>query len=292
VSTKTPYTIRIIVADGDPDGLKIVERGNWNGKALMFPRTLYSQIRNREEFKSPGVYLLIGKDINEDVDTLYIGEGDPVGPRLEQHNHTIDFWTKAVFFVSSTRKLNKAHVQYLEAQLIKIARAANRIPLKNRNNPSEPTLDEAEYADIGIFLHHLLELLPVLGIQAFDQIPNQPPNGTDQLLTCKGRGVSAKGYDTTQGFIVQTGSYAAGDEIPLLQTRYPHVSKLRANLLENGILLLEGNKMRFTKNYPFNSPSLASAVILGRSSNGRTDWKDKNGRTLKQIQEEQENPTS
>jgi hypothetical protein len=32
--TATPFSLRIFVADGDPDGLRIVERSNWVGRAL------------------------------------------------------------------------------------------------------------------------------------------------------------------------------------------------------------------------------------------------------------------
>lgn len=37
---------------------------------------------------------------------------------------------------------------------------------------------------------------------------------------------------------------------------------------------------RFTKDCRFSSPSLAAGVALGRSSNGRTEWKDADGRPL------------
>ena len=37
---QTPFSLRIFVADGDPDGLRIVEKSNWIGKALVFPRAL------------------------------------------------------------------------------------------------------------------------------------------------------------------------------------------------------------------------------------------------------------
>ncbi len=42
---------------------------------------------------------------------LYIGEDDPVRPRLESHYAHKDFWTWAVFFVAGQAQLNKAHVQ-------------------------------------------------------------------------------------------------------------------------------------------------------------------------------------
>jgi hypothetical protein len=56
----TPFSLRIFVADGDPDGLRIVERSNWIGKALVFPRALLPQVKQRPELAQTGVYLLLG----------------------------------------------------------------------------------------------------------------------------------------------------------------------------------------------------------------------------------------
>ncbi len=39
-----------------------------------------------------------------------------------------------------------------------------------------------------------------------------------------------------------------------------------------------------TQDYVFDSPSSAAGVLLGRGANGRTEWKDTHGKTLKQIQ--------
>jgi hypothetical protein len=52
-------------------------------------------------------------------------------------------------------------------------------------------------------------------------------------------------------------------------------------------LIADRDKFRFTQDYTFNSPSMASDVVLGRSSNGRVDWKDATGKTLKELQEAQ-----
>jgi hypothetical protein len=62
---------------------------------------------------------------------------------------------------------------------------------------------------------------------------------------------------------------------------------LRQNLIERGVLQQEGNHYRFTQDYAFSSPSTAAAVVLGRSANGRIEWKDGQGRTLKELQEKQ-----
>ena len=45
----TPFSLRIFVADGDPDGLRVVERSNWIGKALIFPRALLPKVKQRDE---------------------------------------------------------------------------------------------------------------------------------------------------------------------------------------------------------------------------------------------------
>ncbi len=42
-----PFSLRILVADGDPDGLRIVEKSNWIGKALVFQRALLPQVKVR-----------------------------------------------------------------------------------------------------------------------------------------------------------------------------------------------------------------------------------------------------
>ena len=59
---QTPFSLRFFVAGGDPDGLRVVDRTNWNGKALVFPRAASAQPRvgTRPELQQAGVYLLLG----------------------------------------------------------------------------------------------------------------------------------------------------------------------------------------------------------------------------------------
>lgn len=282
------FSLRIFVADGDPDGLRIVERSNWIGKAVIFPRSVFPKAKSRSEFSQTGVYLLVGPREDEDGDILYIGEGDPVRPRLESHFAKKDFWTHAVFFVGGTGQLNKAHVQYLEAQLIQRAKSAKRIPLDNRNEPSEPSLSEADRAYMEVFLENMLSILPVLGIHAFEQsMPAAPTKESDAALMplyCRGNGVAATGFESSRGFTVKLGSYAKLSEAPSISTT---ISKMRRELLKSGVLVSDGSKLKFTQDFAFNSPSLAAATVLGRNTNGRTKWRDADGKTLKQIQSEQ-----
>lgn len=192
----------------DPDGLRVVERSNWIGKALVFPRALLPKVKLREELGQTGVYLLLGPREDGEGEMLYIGEGDPVRPRLESHYAQKDFWNRAVCFTAGGNQLNKAHVQFLEASLVRQAKSAKRLPLDNANQPAEPSLSEADRADMQVFLENMLDMLPVLGIHAFEQATAAPARAAETLLTCKGKGIAAQGYEATQGFIVKAGSLA------------------------------------------------------------------------------------
>jgi hypothetical protein len=291
----TPFSLRIFVADGDPDGLRIVEKSNWIGKALVFPRALLPQVKARAELAQTGVYLLLGPRPDGEGEMLYVGEGDPIRPRLESHYAQKDFWTRAIGFTTATAgQLNKAHVQFLEARLI--------APLDNANQPTEPSLSEADRADMEVFLGHMLGMLPVLGVQAFEQARGgqspslQVPGGvvdatpvtrpvvvdTGPILRCEAGGILATGIDSAQGFVVHAGSSAAKKAWPSLPQA---LKQLREGLLANGVWQELPDVFRFTQDYVFSSPSNAAAVVLGRSANGRIEWKDAQGRTLKALQE-------
>jgi hypothetical protein len=275
------------VVDGDPDGLRVIDRTNWNGKALVFPRPLLPEVKQRAEFLQTGVYLLLGPREDGEGEKLYIGEGDPVRPRLEKHYVEKEFWSRAIFFVTGDGQLNKAHVQYLESQLIQRAKAAKRLPLDNANVPSEPTLSEQDRAFVEVFLDHMLGMLPVLGVQAFEQLSEITVSSSAVLLTCRGKGVTATGYESTKGFVVKSGSKAVREAVPSMKEHVRGMFDLREDLIQNGVLAEGSDAYVFSQDYAFSSPSTAAAVVLGRSANGRVEWKDSNNRTLKELQEKQ-----
>lgn len=289
MSANKAFTLRIFVVDGDPDGLRVIDRTNWNGKALVFPRTLLPTVKQRAEFNQTGVYLLIGPRPDGEGELLYVGEGDPVRPRFETHYAKKDFWTRGVFFVSTDGQLNKAHVQFLESRLIQRAHAAKRMPLENGNSPAEPTLSESDRSYVEIFLDHMLEILPVLGVHAFETV-STPVSATEPVeLFYNPKGVKARGYESTQGFVVRSGSEAVAVEVASMKQYVRGSYDLRQELKKNGVLVMQGDKYVFTQDYPFSSPSTAADVVVGGSVNGRMMWKDAKGRTLKELQEMQAN---
>jgi hypothetical protein len=166
-----PYTIHIFVVDGDPDGVKIVDRQNWTGWGIAFPRSAWRTISKRREFGTPGVYILsgTGEGASDDLPTIYVGQGDEIRTRLESHFINKDFWDWGYAFVSKGTALNRAHTMWLEHALIDRADKARQCHLDNSTRPKEPNLSEWERADTQGFLNEMLRILPLLGVRVFEK---------------------------------------------------------------------------------------------------------------------------
>ena len=168
---RSAYTIRIFVANGDPEGIRVVDQMNWTGTGIAFPRTLWTTVRTRKEFDRAAVYILVGYNEQDDeLPRIYIGEGDGVRDRIDSHDQKKDFWTWGICFTSNADALNKAHVQWLEYALVQRATEAGPCTLDNVNIPRAPGLSEHEEADVTDFLERMLRILPVVNLRAFQRV--------------------------------------------------------------------------------------------------------------------------
>jgi len=215
-------------------------------------------------------------DSEINIEISWTGDG-PI--RLTQHQKTKDFWTAAVFFTSKDENLNKAHVQYLESKLLTRAVETKRCKLDNGNAPTLPSLSEADIADMEEFLAQMLLIYPVLGISVFQKPEASAAHGP--VLHLKAKGFSAQGYETAEGFVVLAGSEGPKEHV---ESTHDYVIALRKHLIDQGLLLDAGDRLRLIQDYTFSSPSTAAAVMMARTANGRIEWKDDQGRPLKEIQ--------
>ena len=175
-----PFTLRIFVPDGDPEGVRIIDRMNWTGLGIVFPREKWPATKQRPEFSRPGVYILTGyKSAEDELPTVYIGESDVLRGRIDTHFQNKDFWDRGIVFTASNNGLNKAHVRWLESALVSRASQAKRCILDNGTEPQQVGLSEAERADTQGFLREVLQILPLVGLHAFE-IPK--PVATPQAI--------------------------------------------------------------------------------------------------------------
>ena len=199
-------------------------------KGIVFPRSLFAEVRHREELNRTGVYVLWGPGGSGQLPRAYMGEGGVLLPRLDSHAKNKDFWTHGIAFTSKDQSLNKAHVQYLEARLVQLAAEAKRCELDNTNVPQMPALSGADTADAELYLADMLLCLPVVGVSFFEK--PQGPTGKSRELFLSAKGIQARGYEGPGGFVVRSGSQAVKNEVASIHT---YLSDLRKALLNQNI---------------------------------------------------------
>lgn len=293
-------SVKLFLVDGTPNGILTAEIINWTGHILSAPRSKLKDLIQREECQqSTGIYFLVGSDeSNSAYPLVYIGESDNISSRLTQHNRIEesggkDFWDKVCVVTGKDQNITKAHIKYLESRLIDIALSNGQCQLKNGTAHIYNRLPESDIADMEYFLEQIQVILPVLGYEflkeqkrpselntsatalTIPQISEKPcVSETDNLVDqstdfyLNVRGIEAKAKVIDGEFYVLKGSQVRQDAS---QSTHSYISSLRPTLLNSGVI--DPSTFTFTKDYLFNSPSAASAVITGRESNGRKVWK-------------------
>lgn len=94
-------------------------------------------------------------------------------------------------------------------------------------------------------------------------------------------GVEAEGRPSGKSFFVLSDSHIAKRTASSLS---PAVRQRRESMLENGLLIDNGPAVyRLTEDCEFSSASGAAAFVLGWPASGPRQWKDSEGRTLKDL---------
>jgi hypothetical protein len=274
-------TIKIFLIDGEPNGRMSCELSNWSGKAYKIPRIKIKDCSDREDLTSTGVYLLFGKD-DSGKDQVYIGEAESILKRLNQQLTSKDFWNEAIVFISKDENLNKAHIKYLENRLHDIAKSANRYTVDNSVIPTQSSISESDRAEMEEFIEYIKMLVNTLGHKVFEEKRefNQKQN-QDSFLIKAARGADGQGEPTSDGFVVFKKSKAAATIVNSMTSNFINYRK---KLIDDGILIDKGEYFEFSDDHIFSSPSTAAAIVMGRNANGLTEWKNKEGKTLKEFE--------
>lgn len=277
-------SIELFLVNGTADSLIIAELSNWNGKAIKIPRIEISYCE-REDITQAGVYFLFCKE-DDGSDSVYIGEAENVKERLVQHLRDYQseketyYWSTAVVFIG--RDLNKALIRYLENRFVEIARASKRYFVLTKNTYRNTVMKESQVAVMEEFVDNVKILINALGYKVLEPlIQNNSSNSTvdDEMLFISSGSVNAKGRVTTEGFVVYEGSTLD--------------SKGSVNSLSNGMKnlrqkLIESDKVQnhvIKENILFSSSSAAASFVLGYSVSGPQRWKTKDGKMLKELEE-------
>ncbi len=280
--------ITLFLVDGEPDGLKTLELGGWNGIGIVFPKNKLREFASNEYAGKSGVYFLFGRESEDScVSTAYIGHASNVIDRLNTHNHDRgkEFWYRTVVFVSKDDSLTTTHARYIESRCLSLAREAKHFGyrISNSNEPTLGNLPEVEIPATEGFLENIRLLLATIGYPILQKVEAKAAADTENpLFSVQTRDGSAKGTArmTNEGFIVYKGSTIKGKQAEAVADRN---KRLIAKLSAEGIIEKNGGGYVFVGDYSFTTSSAAGALILGRSANGWIIWKTAEGKTLAEV---------
>ncbi len=272
-------TIQMCIFDGNPNGRIMCELSNWNGRVYKISRNDLGEFAHRSDSEYTGVYFLFGRD-EENNDTVYIGEAERMLVRLKQHLKDRDYWNDCLVVISKDNFLNKAHVKYLENKFYNLASDSKRANIVNSTVPTCSSISEFDEAMLEEFIENSKLLVNTLGYKVFEKVDTSVVDNELELMYIRAaRGANAKGVLVSDGFLVVKDSRIAFDTTVSMPDT---LVKFRSRLIEKGIVSTD---YVFQNDYIFTSPSLAASVVMGRSANGRTEWKTIDGRCIKDIEE-------
>ena len=291
---KRSKNINMFLMDGEVTGKIKCTLSNWTGVIYKIPRIQLGDLKSRDEMKQSGIYFLFGRDEDKQKDVTYIGQattrknGEGVLLRIQEHTRDIhaDYFNDVIILTTQNNSFGPTEISYLENKFTQLAKEAGRYIVKNSNDPNPGNVTEEKESELDEIVENTLMIIGTLGYRVFvPMIKKVSQDLTDNHSTYlylkrktkkSNKVIEATCERTTEGFVVLDGSQVEIKDSPYLPAS---LKEMRQNLIASRVIqdgVLKEKQL-------FSSPSYAAAFLLGMQTNGRTDWKDQDGRTLKEL---------
>lgn len=292
-------SINLFLMDGDPSGRIKCTLANWTGLAYKIPRTELEKCKDLDILKQSGVYFLFGTSDETGDSVVYIGQagvrknGEGILLRLQEHkrNPDKDYWTEAIIFATSNNSFGPTEISYLENRFTGLATKANRYKVKNGNDPNAGHITEEKESELEEFIDYAKIVMGTLGHKVFEpltqykslvtSVTTESAEDEEELLLYLKRKIKKSGLTiearckrTSEGFVVLSGSHVEQVDSESIPSGIK-IARSKAKLNDVGIL---------QEDVLFKSPSYAAAFVVGGHTNGLTDWKTADGKTLKELE--------
>ena len=271
----TSKKLEIIYHNGQPDGIRSIRRHLSTMTTYVIPRPLLAEAKKITGINRPGIYYLINENDENKIAQIYIGQTRNGAVRLDDHNRSKDFWNKAIMFLADSKTFSLDMISGLEEYAIMKAHESNRYKVENSVKPKYE-IDEYDLPSIEEVYEEIQFIMATQGYKMDNA--KMSMNEADIFQTSR-KGIIARGVYGGDKFQVLEGS-EINLEKPVHLEKY---NRQRKELYEKGDIVKQGDKYVLTVTLEFNTPSGASDFVLGGSTNGWSEWKNKDGKTLDEV---------
>ena len=267
--------LEIIYHNGQPDGIRSIRRHLSTMTTYVIPRPLISEAKKLSGINRPGIYYLISENDDNKIAQIYVGQTRNGVTRLNDHNRSKDFWNKAIMFLADNKTFSLDMISGLEAFAIGKAIEAKRYEVENTVNPKY----EIDEYDLPLIEEVYEEIKFIMATQGYKLENSKTTLNESNVLHTTRNGVQALGIYDGEKFEVLEGS-----EIDMSRKCHSdNIEKQRQTALQNSNIVCNGDKYILNVSVPFTSPSSAAMFVLGGSTNGWMEWKNKDGKTLDEL---------
>ncbi|HHU83998.1 MAG TPA: GIY-YIG nuclease family protein [Clostridiales bacterium] len=278
-------TLKLFLMDGEPSGRIKCSLANWTGIAYKISRTALDKCKDMELLKQSGVYFLFGTDEFDNA-TVYIGQagirknGKGLLLRIQEPHNIIDYWTEVIMFTTTNNSFGPTEISYLENRFCNMAIQADRYIVKNNNEPNLGNITEETESELEEFIDYAKIVMGALGHKVLEPlVPPSDSSDDEPILYLEyGKG-SATGKRTSDGFVILKGSTINPTMTRTCPERAKKDRKKYADKIDNNNVLIS--------DLLFSSPSAAAGFVGGASLSGNVLWKDTNGKSLKELIDEE-----
>ena len=257
--------LETIYHNGQPDGIRSIRRNLSTMTTYVIPRPLLSEAKNISGITRPGIYYLINES----------GQTRNGINRLDDHNRSKDFWNKAIMFLAESKTFTLDMISGLEKFAIMKAQESKRYKVENSVVPKY----EIDEYDLVAVEEVYDEIQFIMATQGYKMDDAKRTINEERILHTSRNGIAACGMYDGEKFEVLDGSEINMDK-PAHLLSY---NRLRDELLSKQSIVKAGEKYILNVTLDFNTPSGASNFVLGGSTNGWIEWKDRDGKTLDEL---------
>lgn len=267
--------LETIYHNGQPDGIRSIRRNLSTMTTYVIPRPLLSEAKNISGITRPGIYYLINESDDNRIAQIYIGQTRNGINRLDDHNRSKDFWNKAIMFLAESKTFTLDMISGLEKFAIMKAQESKRYKVENSVVPKYE-IDEYDLVAVEEIYD---EIQFIMATQGYKMDDAKRSINEERILHTTRNGIAARGMYDGEKFEVLDGSEINMDKPAHLQG----YNRLRDELLSKQSIVKPGEKYILNVTLDFNTPSGASNFVLGGSTNGWIEWKDRDGKTLDEL---------
>ena len=274
-------TIRTFLVDGTSTGLRKITMNGWTGELFIGTNENLGDLVARPEMKHAGVCMFSGPSENNFRKNIQVEAGNCLSKTIEKKASRYGLWNSVIAITTGDNHILGKHAQYLKWHL-------------NGFRSKYPRLPEEKVRELQIFLSNLHVVLDIIGysrnateIRAVTESRKIGGNhkAEDVLFEIYDQsGIYAMAVEEQGKFVVLEGSEALHGTDDEKHREHDSVQKIKEELIRlnrcsigsnpvRGLTPQRRGVLRFARAHAFDSPSIASSLVLGRISNGRQDWK-------------------